>query len=161
MRIRPLLALAATIALVAAGACATYTVVGLDAGEDAAAPIGPPTSTVDAPSGPPVEASVDAGPPVDAADAAVCITCGSECCYAGTSKDYCRFGNVCGACSATANPCRGDIDCCDAGKCTTNANGDGGLCRATCKGKFSFCGSTNECCLGMRCEQNGSLTLCQ
>jgi len=151
--------MALAIPLAFAGACATYTVVGLDGGEDASVAVDAPTSPPPRDADLPQDAGADAT--ADAAEAGPCTTCGAECCYAGTAKDHCRFGNVCGACSPVASPCRGDVDCCDAGKCATNANGDAGLCRATCKGRFGLCGSTSECCLGLRCGENGSLTLCQ
>lgn len=155
--------LAFASAIVLAGACAaTYTVVGLDGGDDASASDAPnaPLSDVGAreATAPP---SVDAGSDVDAADAGPCVACGAECCYTQSEKNHCRFGDTCGACSATTEACRGDVDCCDAGKCATSRNGDGGLCRATCKGRFGLCNSTNDCCLPLRCEPNGSLTLCQ
>ena len=152
MTARRRLAWGCAAATMAAAACATYTATNIDAGVDASTPVDPPVTdagTFDA-----VADVGDEAPPI-------CIVCGSECCYAGTSKDFCRTGNTCGKCSATAGACKADLDCCDAGKCATDPVGDAGLCRPTCGRKFNVCRNTSECCLGLRCEPNGSLTLCQ
>ena len=152
--------MAVVFTLAFVGACATYTVVGADGGADGSSS---DSSTAEASTPLGDAATTDASVPVDAAReaSASCTACGTDCCYEGTAKDHCGFGNVCGKCAAVGVYCRGNEDCCDAGKCATDNKGDAGLCRATCKGKFGLCGSTNECCLGLRCEPNGNLTLCQ
>lgn len=138
--------------MLAAAACATYTATNVDAGVDASVPV--ETPVVDA-------GTFDAVADVVEEPSPICIVCGSECCYAGTAKSFCRTGNTCGACSSTGGACKADLDCCDAGKCATDPAGDAGLCRPTCGRKFNICRNTSECCLGLRCEPNGSLTLCQ